>query len=77
MDKAFFDRWMPASGILFVVLLGATTWERDGFWGPFGGYFLIASIVFLAWVLVASGLLASRPPGQQLAEPSPPARTSA
>jgi hypothetical protein len=41
------------------------------------GFFVIAFIVFLAWIVVASGLLVSRPPGQQPPEVGPPSRTPA
>jgi hypothetical protein len=60
-----------------VFVLGATTWARDGFWAPYGGFFVIGFIVLLAWILVASGLLVSRPPEPRPGEITPPSRTPA
>ncbi|MGH2922149.1 MAG: hypothetical protein ACRDKU_08805, partial [Gaiellaceae bacterium] len=45
-----------------VVLIGGTTWARDGFWAPDGGYTTITVIVAVAWVLVASVLLYMQSP---------------
>jgi hypothetical protein len=46
-----------------LVLLGGTTWARDGFWAPDGGYSrFIAPILALAWIAVVSGFLYMRSP---------------
>jgi hypothetical protein len=73
---------LTSLAVSLIVLLSATTWARDGFWGPYGGYFMIALIVFLAWVVVASALLIARPPAASdqpitsvpQASPPPPPR---
>jgi hypothetical protein len=57
-----FPQWHAwAGGIASLAfLLGGTTWARDGFWAPDGGYGTITFIVFLVWLVVTSVLLVLR-----------------
>jgi hypothetical protein len=45
-----------------LVLLGGTTWARDGFWAPDGGYAIVSGIILYLWVAVVSGFLVIRKP---------------
>jgi hypothetical protein len=56
-------RWFASLGVLaaIAVAVGGTTWAGSGFWAPDGGYTTVRELVFLAWVLVTSGLLLRRP----------------
>ena len=46
-----------------LVLLGGTTWLRDGFWAPDGAYSrFVSPIVGLAWIVVVSRVLLTRSP---------------
>jgi hypothetical protein len=45
-----------------LVLLGGTTWARDGFWAPDGGYAIVSAIILYLWVAVVSGFLFMRRP---------------
>jgi hypothetical protein len=53
-----------AAGVAAVVLvlLGGTTWARDGFWAPDGAYAIVLGIIFYLWVVVVSGFLVARKP---------------
>ncbi|TPI76275.1 hypothetical protein [Mesorhizobium sp. B2-8-9] len=45
-----------------LVLLGGTTWLSDGFWAPDGAYSrLVSPAIGLAWILVVSRVLLTRP----------------
>jgi MFS family permease len=54
----------PAS---VIVLLGGTTWAREGFWAPDGLYGLIAVLFGLAWMFLLSGLLLGLAPSRERA----------
>lgn len=63
---------LPAA---LVIILGATTWAREGFWSLDGAYSWIANIVLLVWIVVASVLLVARTPAagaERAAAPPPP-----
>ena len=54
-----------AAGVACVVLgvLGGTTWATEGFWAPDGAYSqFVWPIVFLAWIVVATLILARQRP---------------
>jgi hypothetical protein len=53
-----------AAGVVAVVLvlLGGTTWARDGFWAPDGAYGIVSGIILYLWVAVVSGFLVMRRP---------------
>jgi hypothetical protein len=53
-----------AAGVAAVVLvlLGGTTWARDGFWAPDGAYALVSGFILYLWVVVVSGFLVMRGP---------------
>lgn len=54
-----------AAGVACVVLvlLGGTTWMRDGIWAPDGAYSrFVSPAIGILWVLVASRVLLSRSP---------------
>jgi hypothetical protein len=59
ISKAAFGAGVAA---VVLVLLGGTTWARDGFWAPDGAYALVAGIIFFVWVAVVSGFLYMRQP---------------
>ena len=47
---------------LVLVLLGGSTWMRDGFWAPDGAYSRVVSpLIGLVWVVVVSRVLLARP----------------
>jgi hypothetical protein len=51
-------------GVVAVVLgvLGGTTWMSDGFWAPDGGFSrFVSPVLLLAWVVVVSRVLLTRP----------------
>lgn len=55
------------AGVVAVVLgvLGGTTWMSDGFWAPDGAFSrLVSPILLLAWALVVSRVLLTRPPAR-------------
>jgi Kef-type K+ transport system membrane component KefB len=56
-----------AAGVAAVVLvlLGGTTWARDGFWAPDGGYAIVSGIILYVWVAGVSGFLAWSPSAVQ------------
>jgi hypothetical protein len=59
-----------AAGVAAVVLvlLGGTTWLRDGFWSPCGAYSrFISPIIGVVWVVVVSRVLLSRGPATRAA----------
>jgi hypothetical protein len=46
-----------------LVLLGGTTWLRDGFWSPDGAYSrFVSPIIGVVWVVVVSRILLTRSP---------------
>jgi hypothetical protein len=54
-----------AAGVAAVVLvlLGGTTWLRDGFWSPYGAYSrFVSPIIGVVWVVVVSWILLTRSP---------------
>jgi hypothetical protein len=54
-----------AAGVAAVVLvlLGGTTWLRDGFWSPCGAYSrFVSPIIGVVWVVVVSRVLLTRSP---------------
>ncbi len=54
-----------ATGVaaLVLVLLGGTTWMREGAWAPDGIYSrLISPLIGLAWVVVVSRVVLTRSP---------------
>lgn len=56
-------RWLGWASIAGAVVfaVSTTTFARDGFWAPDGGYnYYIAPIVFIAWVAATSALLLQR-----------------
>ena len=59
-----FSKAAFAAGVAAVVLvlLGGTTWARDGFWAPDGGYALVSGLILYLWVAVVSGFLVMRGP---------------
>ena len=54
-----FPQWYNALAGLAVVgfLVGGASWANDGFFAPGGTYGLVMTFVFLAWTVVASGIL--------------------
>ena len=48
--------------VVILVLLGGTTWARDGLWAPDGGYATVSGLLFFVWAAVVSGFLAMRMP---------------
>ena len=52
-----------AAGVVVVVLvlLGGTTWARDGVSAPDGAYSVASSFILFAWIAVLSGFLMRRP----------------
>ena len=47
---------------LVLVLLGGSTWMRDGFWAPDGAYSrFVSPLIGLVWVVVVSRVLLARP----------------
>jgi hypothetical protein len=60
ISKAAFGAGVAA---VVLVLLGGTTWARDGFWAPDGAYAIVSGgIIFFAWIAVVSGFLVIRRP---------------
>ena len=59
--------WLASAGAIVSTLhfLRVTTWARDGFWSPTGGYVLLAVGTGLAWILVTTIVLARREPSRQ------------
>ena len=54
-----------AAGVAAVVLvlLGGTTWLRNGFWSPYGAYSrFVSPIIGVVWVVVVSRVLLTRSP---------------
>lgn len=62
LRSGILPQWYAWAGGLaaLVLVLGGTTWARDGFWAPDGAFGMITFVVFLAWTLVTSGLLLMR-----------------
>jgi hypothetical protein len=59
ISKAAFGAGVAA---VVLVLLGGTTWARDGFWAPDGAYGIVSGIILYLWVAVVSGFLVMRKP---------------
>jgi hypothetical protein len=59
ISKRFFAAGVTA---VVLVLLGGTTWARNGFWAPDGAYALVSEVVWLVWIVVLSGFLTMRSP---------------
>lgn len=58
-----------------VVLLGGTTWARDGFWAPDGAWSrFVAPIAAMLWLAVTSWLLYARAPARERAPETAAAR---
>ena len=56
-----------AAGVAAVVLvlLGGTTWLRDGFWSPYGAYSrFVSPVIGVVWVVVVSRVLLTRSPAR-------------
>ena len=54
-----------AAGVagVVLVLLGGTTWMRDGFWSPYGAYSrFVSPFIGVVWVVVVSRVLLTRSP---------------
>lgn len=54
-----------AAGVagVVLVLLGGTTWMRDGFWSPYGVYSrFVSPFIGVVWVVVVSRVLLTRSP---------------
>jgi hypothetical protein len=58
ISSRFFSAGVAA---VVLVLLGGTTWARDGFWAPDGGFSLISQIILFAWIVVLSAFLMRQP----------------
>lgn len=54
-----FASWFNAAGAVAGIgfLVGGAAFDADGFFAPRGGYSLIATFVFMAWTVAASGML--------------------
>jgi hypothetical protein len=53
---------------LVLVLLGGTTWMREGFWAPDGAYSrLVSPLIGLAWIVVVSRVVLARSPATRAA----------
>jgi hypothetical protein len=59
ISKAAFAAGVAA---VVLVLLGGTTWARDGFWAPDGAYAIVSGIILYVWVAVVSAFLTMRSP---------------
>jgi hypothetical protein len=59
-----------------LVLLGGTTWARDGFWAPDGVYAIVSGIILHLWVVVVSGFLVMRRPSAARAPERAAVRTA-
>jgi hypothetical protein len=59
ISKRFFAAGVAA---VVLVLLGGTTWARNGFWAPDGAYALVSEVVWIVWIVVLSGFLTMRSP---------------
>jgi hypothetical protein len=59
LHSSIFQRWYGWAALILAVLflVAAATYGGSGFFAPGGGYPRAASVLFLAWVLVTSGLL--------------------
>lgn len=63
--------------IVVLVLLGGTTWARDGVWAPDGAYAVVSGgIIFFAWIVVVSGFLVIRSPSTTRAPEGTPVPTA-
>lgn len=67
LRTGFLPAWVGYASMLgaFIFVLSATTWAREGFWSPLGGFSWVAYAVFVLWVLAVSALLLLRPPADQ------------
>lgn len=66
LRTGLFARWWGWVSVVagVVQIIGATAWARDGFWSPTGGISFVCFIVFLAWMLVTSGMLTMQMRGE-------------
>ena len=57
-------QWLSWGGVVVAVLLAlrSTTWARDGFWSPTGGYLFIVIPLALLWILITSIVLVRSAP---------------
>ena len=64
--------WLSWSGVAVAVLfvLRSTTWARDGFWSPTGGYLFILIPLALLWILVTSIVLVRAVPTSSMEQPA-------
>jgi hypothetical protein len=66
--------WLSWAGVALAVLfiLRSTTWARDGFWSPTGGYLFILIPLALLWILITSIVLVrAASPASSMAQPTP------
>jgi hypothetical protein len=65
--------WLSWAGVALAVLfvLRSTTWARDGFWSPTGGYLLILIPLALLWILITSIVLVRAASPASSAQPTP------
>jgi len=72
MRTRMIPAWLSWAGVgvaaLFV--LRSTTWARDGFWSPTGGYLFILIPLALLWVLTTSIVLFRNVPASHLEQPA-------
>jgi hypothetical protein len=71
--------WLSWAGVALAVLfvLRSTTWARDGFWSPTGGYLFILIPLALLWILITSIVLVrSASPASSTAQPTPSTATT-
>jgi hypothetical protein len=68
--------WLSWAGVGLAVLfvLRSTTWARDGFWSPTGGYLFILIPLAMLWILITSIVLVrAASPASSMAQPTPSA----
>ena len=70
--------WLSWAGVALAVLfvLRSTTWARDGFWSPTGGYLFILIPLALLWILVTSIVLVRAVSTSSTEPAAPPAPAS-
>jgi hypothetical protein len=64
--------WLTWAGVAVAALfvLRSTTWARDGFWSPTGGYLLILIPLALLWILITSIVLVRKGPTSSTEQPA-------